>query len=206
MPHAPRTWQPLLASPSLWRLDDALEGNHRDALLDRLDHEIPWETPTLTLYGRRHPIPRAQCWMGDAEARYRYSGTHFSPAPWHPAVLTLRDQVASLVSRQLPGTTFNSVLLNRYRDGRQRMGWHTDDEPELGPDPVIAAISLGAERPLRFRWRCRSHAPFNVAQPHGSLLLMGPGVQARLQHALLPRATSGLRISLTFRHVLPTTT
>jgi len=202
MSPATPVWQTLLASPPLWRLDEALEAPRRDSLLDQLDREIPWETPTLTLYGRRHPIPRAQCWMGDAEARYRYSGRRFSPAPWHPAVLTLRDHVASLVSRQLPGVTFNSVLLNRYRDGRERMGWHADDEPELGPDPVIAAVSLGAERPLRFRWRDGAHAPFNVALPHGSLLMMGAGLQSRLQHALLPRAIPGLRINLTFRHVM----
>ena len=83
------------------------------------------------------------------------------------------------------------------------MGWHSDDEPELGADPLIAAVSLGAERPLRFRWKDRSREAFNVWLPHDSLLVMGPGVQHRLQHALLPRRLPGLRISLTFRLVTP---
>lgn len=201
-PTAP-TWQPLLDSPPLWRLDGAVTAAEGDRLLEQLDREIPWETPTLTLYGRRHPIPRSQCWMGDVEARYRYSGQDFAPCSWHPTVRLLSERVQALIAQLAPATTFNSVLLNRYRDGEERMGWHADDEPELGREPVVAALSLGAERPLRFRRRQSPREPFNVWLPHGSLLVMGASVQERLQHALLPRAIPGLRISLTFRRIMP---
>lgn len=141
--------------------------------------------------------------MGDEEAHYRYSGRDFHPHPWHPAVAALRDRVVAMSAEAGMPVRFNSVLLNRYADGNERMGWHSDDEPELGSAPVVAAVTLGAERPLRFRWKHGDGEAFNVWLPHDSLLLMGPGCQSRLQHALLPRRIPGLRISLTFRCILP---
>ena len=176
----------LLNSPLLI-LFTGLHGEPAAAqVLARLDRELAWQRPTLRLYGREHPIPRRQLWMGSPEARYRYSGRDFLPEPWHPAVTALRDRVVSTLADAGTRARFNSVLLNRYANGEERMGWHSDDEPELGPAPLIAAVSLGVERPLRFRWKDRSGEAFNVWLPHDSLLLMGPGVQERLQHALLP--------------------
>ncbi len=199
----------LLTDPPLWLTSPFLGEPAATALLEALDAELAWQRPTLRLYGREHVIPRAQVWMGDPEARYRYSGRDFQPTPWHPAVAELRDRVVTALAEHDVPATFNSVLLNRYAGGEERMGWHSDDEPELGPDPLIAAVSLGAERPLRFRWKpgasppgdAETAAPFNAWLPHDSLLVMGPGVQRRLQHALLPRRIPGLRISLTFRQV-----
>lgn len=194
-------WQIVLERPPLVLLPILLDPAVATRVLTVLDHALDWEQPRLTLYGRTHPIPRRQYWMGDAEAHYRYSGQEFQPRPWHPLVLALRDRsVAALAERGI-AARFNSVLLNRYGDGGERMGWHSDDEPELGSDPLIVAVSLGMERPLRFRWKDRRAPSFNVHLPHGSLLLMGTGAQQHLQHALPPRATAGLRISLTFRYV-----
>ena len=98
---------------------------------------------------------------------------------------------------------FNGCLLNLYRNGEDRMGWHADDEPELGPQPVIASISLGAARDFRLRRKDRSTAPFNLRLAHGSLLCMGGDTQAHWQHSL-PRRTrvTTPRINLTFRRVL----
>ncbi|WP_445002971.1 alpha-ketoglutarate-dependent dioxygenase AlkB family protein [Halomonas mongoliensis] len=200
----------LLPDPPLWLTAPLLGEPDALALLHTLDAELDWQRPTLRLYGREHIIPRAQVWMGDPEARYRYSGRDFLPEPWHPAVTALRDRVTATLDARGVAVRFNSVLLNRYAGGEERMGWHSDDEPELGPDPLIAAVSLGAERPLRFRWKpgvnppgnTGTGAPFNAWLPHDSLLVMGPGVQRQLQHALLPRRIPGLRISLTFRSVL----
>jgi alkylated DNA repair dioxygenase AlkB len=193
----------LLADPDLRVIEGLLDGADADRQLATLDRELAWQQPRLRLYGREHPIPRRQVWMGDPMARYRYSGREFVPEPWHPAAAALRDAASAwLTDAGLP-SRFNAVLVNRYATGEERMGWHSDDEPELGPDPLIAAMSLGAERPLRMRWKDGSSAPFNVWLPHGSLLVMGPGVQARLEHALLPRRIPGLRISLTFRLVNP---
>lgn len=199
MPTAFEDGQPLLAAPSLQRFEALLgEPDARTALV-RLDAELDWQRPRLRLYGREHPIPRCQVWMGDPDAHYRYSGRDFRPEPWHPLVAEIRDAVVTRLAAAGVPAIFNSVLLNRYAVGSERMGWHSDDEPELGDDPLVAAVSLGAERPLRFRWKRGDGAPFNVPLPHDSLLLMGPGVQRQLQHALLPRKGPGLRISLTFR-------
>ncbi|MEQ6888032.1 alpha-ketoglutarate-dependent dioxygenase AlkB [Halomonas sp. CS7] len=193
----------LLEDPPLARFAGLLGEPAAAQALIRLDRELDWQRPTLRLYGREHPIPRHQVWMGSPEARYRYSGRDFCPEAWHPEVTAIRDAVVERLADAGQAAGFNSVLLNRYADGEERMGWHCDDEPELGVDPLIAAVSLGAERPLRFRWKRRDAAAFNAWLPHDSLLLMGPGVQRRLQHALLPRRIEGLRISLTFRWVHP---
>ena len=189
----------LLHDPPLWLTTPLLGEPAATARLHRLDAALDWQRPTLRLYGREHVIPRAQVWMGDPEARYRYSGRDFRPEPWHPAVAALRDLVIANLADQGVQAGFNSALLNRYAGGEERMGWHSDDEPELGPDPLIAAVTLGAERPLRFRWRDRRGPAFNAWLTHDSLLVMGPGVQRTMQHALLPRRIPGLRISLTFR-------
>lgn len=194
----------LLDSPPLTLFPGLLGELAATRLLTQLDQALAWQRPSLRLYGREHPIPRRQLWMGDQDARYHYSGRDFLPEPWHPSVKALRDRVISALANTGTKARFNSVLLNRYAGGEERMGWHSDDEPELGPDPLIAAVSLGSERPLRFRWKDRSNEAFNVWLPHDSLLVMGPGVQDRLQHALLPRRLPGLRISLTFRLVNPT--
>ncbi|WP_111411805.1 alpha-ketoglutarate-dependent dioxygenase AlkB family protein [Billgrantia lactosivorans] len=197
-------WERLLATPALYRMRGVLGEPAAHEVLARLDAELEWQRPQLRLYGREHPIPRRQVWMGEPEAHYRYSGRDFLPQDWHPDVADLRERVVELLRAQGIDAGFNSVLLNRYADGDERMGWHSDDEPELGVDPVIAAVTLGSERPLRFRWKRGEGPPFNVWLPHDSLLLMGPGCQARLQHALLPRRIPGLRISLTFRRVATT--
>ncbi len=193
----------LLPDPPLWLTAPLLGESGAARLLATLNAELSWQRPTLRLYGREHAIPRSQVWMGDREASYRYSGREFHPEPWHPAVADLRDRVVDALSTAGVAGRFNSVLLNRYADGEERMGWHSDDEPELGPDPLIAAVSLGTERPLRFRWKDRRAEAFNVWLPHDSLLVMGPGTQGLLQHALLPRRLPGLRISLTFRDTRP---
>lgn len=200
---SPSSCEPLLGTPPLTRFAGLLGEPAATQALARLDRELDWQRPTLRLYGREHSIPRHQVWMGSPEARYRYSGRDFSPEAWHPAVASIRDAVVGRLTAAGQAARFNSVLVNRYADGEERMGWHSDDEPELGDDPLIAAVSLGAERPLRFRWKRREAAAFNAWLPHDSLLVMGPGVQRRLQHALLPRRIEGLRISLTFRWVQP---
>jgi alkylated DNA repair dioxygenase AlkB len=137
--------------------------------------------------------------MGDPAARYRYSGTDFVPAPWHPVLLPLRERLAAFC-----GASFNSVLLNRYRDGDDGMGWHSDNEPELGPAPLIASLSLGAERRFALRRRDDHAKKAEVVLGHGDLLLMGGATQRHYQHAL-PKSTRPLaeRINLTFRWIQP---
>ncbi|WP_314402963.1 alpha-ketoglutarate-dependent dioxygenase AlkB family protein [Stenotrophomonas rhizophila] len=168
-----------------------------DALQRTLREQVPWEVHRIRMFGRQVDSPRLSCWMGDPTARYRYSGTDFVPAPWHPALLPLRERLAAFCGRD-----FNSVLLNRYRDGDDGMGWHSDNEPELGPAPLIASLSLGAERRFALRRRDDHAKKAEVVLGHGDLLLMGGATQRHYQHAL-PKSTRPLaeRINLTFRWI-----
>ena len=170
-----------------------------DTLFVQLRDTIDWETHVIRLFGREVASPRLSCWIGDAGVSYVYSRTRFEPHPWPPALAAVRERVA-----QACGAPFNSVLANLYRDGRDAMGWHSDDEPELGREPVIASLSLGAERRFVFRRKSsRGPAALELHLPHGSLLRMA-GAKQRFYSPELPRATrvSAPRINLTFRRIL----
>lgn len=166
-----------------------------DDILQKLLAQVEWERPTLTLYGKSHPIPRLASWYGDAA--YRYSGKKFSPHPWTPLLLQLKQTV-----EHLTGQHYNSVLCNCYRDGNDSMGWHSDDEPELGKQPWIASLSLGAQRDFSFRRKGETRQHQTVPLAHNSLLLMAPAVQHQWQHAIPKRKrVQHPRINLTFRWV-----
>lgn len=170
-----------------------------DALFQHLLAATPWRQESITLYGKTHPQPRLLAWYGNPGARYRYSGKTYHPLPWSPQLAALRLRMEAL-----SGAPCNSVLLNLYRDGQDSMGMHADDEPELGPEPVIASLSLGEERVLRFRHkRDRSIKGVDIPLPHGSVLLMRGATQANWKHGLgkLSRPC-GPRINLTFRQIL----
>jgi alkylated DNA repair dioxygenase AlkB len=166
-------------------------------LFDALRTGIHWRQETVTIFGQRRLVPRLVAWHGDPGASYRYSGTDHHPEPWTPALDRARARV-----RELGGTEFNAVLLNLYRDGRDGMGWHADDEPELGRDPVIASVSLGAPRRFCLRHRRRKDLKLDLELPHGSLLVMAGPMQHHWVHALpKTRRPVGERINLTFRRV-----
>ena len=169
-----------------------------DALLATLAAALPWQVHRLRLFGREVDSPRLSCWIGDPGASYAYSGTRFQPRPWPAALLPVRARLRAEL-----GIDFNSVLANLYRDGRDCMGWHRDDEAELGPRPVIASLSLGATR--RFALKQRHGAGPKLALPlsHGSLLLMRGETQGHYRHAVPRTARAvGPRINLTFRRII----
>jgi len=175
-----------------------LDAARADALFARLRDEIAWEMHRIKLFGRAVDSPRLSCWIGDAGASYVYSGTRFEPRPWSVSLIELRDELCLIA-----GEHFNSVLANLYRDGRDSMGWHSDDEPELGPQPIIASVSLGATRRLRFKSRQEPTKSFGLELPHGSLLVMRGDTQRNYRHAL-PKTTKPIaeRINLTFRRIV----
>lgn len=172
------------------------------ALLAELTASVAWRHEPIKLFGREVLQPRLTAWYGDSGAAYRYSGLLLEPLPWTPALLALRRRVEAAA-----GAAFNSVLLNLYRDGQDSMGWHADDEPELGPAPLIASLSLGATR--RFRLRPRpgvglAHPPLGLELGSGSLLLMQGSTQQYWQHAVPKTARPlGPRLNLTFRRIHP---
>lgn len=165
--------------------------------LDTLIEGIPWCQDSLWIAGSKRLVPRLQCWMG--EACYGYSGLQLKAVPWREPVLDIKRRIESLT-----GHCFNSVLLNYYRNGQDSVAWHADDEKELGPTPVIASLSLGAERPFELRPKpgCQGRK-LRMQLANGSVLLMGETLQRYWLHQL-PKVSglSAPRINLTFRSVL----
>lgn len=167
-------------------------------LFELLVDAVPWRQDRLTLWGREHLVPRLHQWFGDVGLAYAWSGIEMQPLPWIAPLCALRERL-----RMETGAGFNTVLVNYYRDGADSVGWHADDEPELGLAPVIASVSLGAERDFQLRHRTRKDLPVTTIKlPHGSLLLMSGSTQQHWKHQLprRKRVSSG-RINLTFRIV-----
>jgi alkylated DNA repair dioxygenase AlkB len=197
---------PLLPTESL-RLDlpdadvrlwpRAFAPDEADELLAVLLTGISWQQEDIVMFGELRRVPRLVAWHGDPGTAYTYSGTAHEPLPWTAALQSIRDRV-----QDLTGHSFNSVLLNRYRDGRDGMGWHADDERELGRDPVIASVSLGATRRFKLRHRRLREAAATIDLAHGDLLLMAGSTQHAYVHAV-PKTTRpvGERVNLTLRLV-----
>ncbi len=176
----------------LARLPLAQDGAHIMAQLIAHTH---WRCETITVWGKRHPQPRLTAWMGDAA--YRYSGITLAPAPFSPLVQTLRQAVEAA-----SGQRFNSVLLNYYRDGRDSMGMHSDDEPELGARPVIASLSFGATRSFVLKHKT-SGRTVKIDLGDGNLLIMFEETQKNWLHGI-PKLSRpcGPRLNLTFRNII----
>ncbi|NNL95480.1 MAG: alpha-ketoglutarate-dependent dioxygenase AlkB [Xanthomonadales bacterium] len=170
-------------------------------LLDTLWRDLDWRQDPVQIFGRKVLQPRLTAWCSDPEVVYTYSGLRLDPVPWHPSLSKLREKLARALDLR-----FNSVLANAYRTGSDAMGWHSDDEPELGSRPSIASISLGATRrflvrPKRGQSKPRRSTGIDLA--NGDLLLMEHDSQKDFQHCLArTRKPAGLRINLTFRNIL----
>jgi alkylated DNA repair dioxygenase AlkB len=176
---------------------DWLSRDEADFALVALRDELDWEQREIVILGRRILQPRLVAWAGDLG--YRYSGQTLEPRPWTPAARALRDRVCTAL-----GVVFNHVLVNRYRDGTDSMGFHADAEPELGPDPFVAIVSLGAPRRLIVKAKSKQDGTrHDVAMTHGGLLAMGGTIQRHYVHGIPRDAAIGdERISLTFRTLL----
>lgn len=193
------------AKPQLFQLPDAQllvwqQLFDETASLKLQEHlaQLVWRKPSIWMFGRMLPIPRKQLWMGDSHCSYRYSGVLFHPESWTPIL----QQVTAMVS-QLTGHSFNCVLLNRYDGGHEHMGWHSDDEPELGESPVIASLSLGQSRRFDLKHK-ELGCQLQLTLADGDLLVMAGACQRFWQHALPKQAKAqGTRYNLTFRYIAP---
>ena len=166
-----------------------------DEVLERLIAETSWKAESITLWGKQHLQPRLTAWHG--EARYTYSGLTLDPLPFTPLQLAIKAAVEAA-----SGYRFNSVLLNYYRSGRDSMGMHSDDEPELGPRPVIASVSFGETRSFILKHK-RSKETVKLDLPSGSLLVMSGDTQRNWLHGI-NKSTRAIhpRVNLTFRIVV----
>jgi alkylated DNA repair dioxygenase AlkB len=165
-----------------------------DEVLARLVADTAWRAETVTVFGKRHLQPRLTAWHGDA--RYTYSGLTLDPLPFTPLLQEIRAAVEAATGRQ-----FNSVLLNYYRDERDSMGMHSDDEAVLGPEPAIASVSFGATRTFILRHK-RSKTILKLELTDGSVLFMGGKLQNNWLHGINKSARPhGPRVNLTFRYI-----
>lgn len=163
-------------------------------VFQRLLIETPWREESVVVYGKRHLQPRLTAWYGDAS--YTYSGLRLEPLPWTALLLEIRTAVEAAC-----GQRFNSVLLNRYRNGRDSMGMHSDDEAELGKDPVIASLSYGATRTFILRHK-RDKRTVRLPLDDGNLLVMSGQFQQNWLHGINKSTRPlGERINLTFRYI-----
>lgn len=174
-------------------------GDPADDVLLELIGGTTWRQEAVTIYGKKHMQPRLIAWYGDAGQRYSYSGIVLEPLPWTERLSKLRDMVQDLAHER-----FNSVLLNYYRDHRDSMGFHSDDERELGPTPIIASVSLGAARTFVLKHKTRPELkPVRLELPSGSLLLMKGLTQKNWKHGIDKQSKPcGPRVNLTFRRIL----
>lgn len=173
-----------------------IEREKANEYFDSLSNTLVWRQDTIKLYGKEHLIPRLQAWYGDIDAHYAYSGVPLIPLEWTPLLADLKQHC-----ERAAGQVFNSVLANWYRHGQDSMGMHSDDEPQLGRQPSIASVSLGAERQLIFKHkRTKQRVPVLLA--HGSLLIMSGQTQHYWQHGINKTAKPiDGRINLTFRRI-----
>jgi alkylated DNA repair dioxygenase AlkB len=166
-----------------------------DVFFEALSVGINWKQEQIKLYGKHIDFPRATAWYGDEGQSYTYSGITVLPNPWTPVLLEIKKEVESV-----SGVAFNSVLLNLYRSERDSVAWHSDDEPELGRDPVIGSVSFGATRRFQLKHKRDKSLREQIDLPHGSYLLMRGATQHSWLHQV-PKETKprGPRINLTFR-------
>ena len=166
-----------------------------DAIFDQLITEIPWQQDEIRVFGKVHPQPRLTALFGNEGKSYSYSNIKMQPLPWNPLLQKIKSSVENIFE-----TNFTTVLLNLYRDGKDSNGWHSDNEKELGTNPIIASVSFGAERIFQLKHNTISNLKQNILLEHGSLLLMKGTTQHFWKHQI-PKTSKiiGSRINLTFR-------
>jgi len=169
-----------------------------DKYFTQLTNAIQWSQETILMYGKKMNVPRLSAWYGDHGLSYEYSGIKKVTLPWNTALMSIKNKIESVTN-----ISFNSVLVNLYRNGNDSVDWHSDDEPELGMDPIIASISLGEERQFQMKNKKDKTLKQSFVLPHGSLLLMCGQTQKNWMHKI-PKSTrvKGPRINLTFRTII----
>ena len=182
--------------------------NDANALYENLLNELPWQSDIVTLFGKTHVTTRQIVWMGDHDVSYHYSGQTRRAIPWTKQMLHVKRHIEQQLSSSGINVDFNSCLLNHYPSGEDGMGYHADDEKELGAQPIIASLSLGARRKFVFKHKTirQENKPVKVELylESGQLIVMHGDTQDFWKHTITKTKTvaSG-RISLTFRKVLP---
>jgi alkylated DNA repair dioxygenase AlkB len=163
-----------------------------------LKRDTRWRQDEIKVWGKTHLQPRLTAWYGDPGRAYSYSGITLQPLPWTPELLQIKSSVEDAADMD-----FNSVLINLYRDQQDSVGWHSDNEPELGKNPVIASLSLGEARTFKLKHKSnKQQKPLMLDLTHGSLLIMSGSTQECWLHAVEKETSARqARINLTFRRI-----
>lgn len=194
-----KTSQPIAESLSMPEGDviiyQTLFPEKDNQLFSNLYNDTNWKQEYIKMYGKALPIPRLTAWYGDSDKSYTYSKIAMNPEPWTFTLLEIKSKIENL-----SGVEFNSVLLNLYRSGSDSVAWHSDDEPELGENPVIGSVSFGGTRRFMFRHKYKKELKKEVNLTDGSFLLMKGSTQHFWQHQI-PKTAKLVepRINLTFR-------
>lgn len=192
--------QPIILNQELGKLScypDWLTPSESHHYFRLFSEELNWQNETLLMAGKRVLSPRLVSWYGDNNAQYRYSGTSYTAQAWHPGLKELKDRLNDAFSAPI-----NSVLANLYRNGRDSVGWHADSEPELGKQPTIFSLSLGASRFFDYRQKNNNSSRQRIELHAGTLIIMQGSFQQYWQHQV-PKQLKILvpRINLTFRYI-----
>jgi alkylated DNA repair dioxygenase AlkB len=170
----------------------AKEGNQ---LFSDLYSSVNWKQEIIQFFGKQMPIPRLTAWYGDEGKSYTYSGIEQHPESWNTTLKLIKSKIEEIAQ-----VNFNSVLINLYRDGKDSVSWHSDDEPELGENPIIASVSFGATRRFSLRHKHLKNHKIDIDLASGSFLLMQGETQHFWQHQIAKTAKEiQPRINLTFR-------
>ena len=185
-----------------------------DALLSDLTENIHWEQGEIMMFGKKVLEPRLTAWYGDEGKEYTYSGKKQTPLAWTDSLKGIKNKIETDCEKLTPpqsrevrdvpyNPVFNSVLLNYYRNGQDSMGWHSDDEKELGLNPTIASLNLGESRRFLIRHKLDKNLKKEILLTHGSLLIMTDEMQHYWQHAVPKEPKKQQpRINLTFRWIV----
>jgi alkylated DNA repair dioxygenase AlkB len=187
-----------LKDGEVWLMNNFLNQNEADDYFNVFNQSIHWKQEEINIYGKKIPLPRKTAWYGDAGSSYSYSGLKLDPEPWTKELFELKSKIESLFT----GEKFNSVLLNRYRDGNDKVGWHSDDEKELGINPTIASLSLGATRRFDIKHKTEPNLSHHFELTNGSLIVMKGEMQHHWLHQIpIQKRVVQPRINLTFRTI-----
>ncbi len=168
------------------------------SIMQALISEIDWKQYQIKIFGKSLDQPRLTAYYGEDHQFYAYSNIKLNPIPFTPNLLSIKNKIENLTGHQ-----FNGVLLNYYRNGDDSMGWHADDEKELGTNPVIASLSFGASRNFQLQHSLDKSIPkATIVLNDASLLVMKGETQHFWKHQIPKQKNKGPRINLTFRKII----
>jgi alkylated DNA repair dioxygenase AlkB len=187
-----------LKDGEIWFMPNFMSVEKSEEYYELLLQDINWEQEQIKMYGKVFDLPRQTAWYGEKGSTYTYSGVQCNPQPWTKELL----EIKKVIDHFVPDHHFNSVLLNQYRGGKDKMGWHADDEKELGINPTIASVSLGANRRFDLKHKSDPTQRLQLELTAGSLLVMSGELQHHWVHQVpIQKRVQKTRINLTYRTI-----